>query len=121
MKPTLTIPFQYSELTRIVLLAAVFCCLFSTGWAQSKPQTHRKTLDQPAEIQGYPCAKGYAWFFADGKLANCFVSRDIAFGEATVPAGSWITLLPDGKPHRTDDAGYKGSRRGVQGWKLAGA
>lgn len=79
-------------------LAILLCAFSMTGWAQSKAETHRKTLDQAAEIQGFPCATGYAWFFADGKLANCFVSRDIAFGEATIPAGSWITLLPDGKP-----------------------
>ena len=91
-------PFRKSALKRIVSVAGLFCGLFAAGWAQSKPQTYRKTLDQPTEIQAYPCAKGYAWFFADGKLANCTVSRDVAFGEATIPAGSWITLLPDGKP-----------------------
>jgi len=79
-------------------LAILLCGLFSTGWAGTRPQTHRKTLDQPAEIQGYPCAKGYAWFFEDGKLANCTVSRGAAFGEAVIAAGSWITLLPDGRP-----------------------
>jgi antitoxin component YwqK of YwqJK toxin-antitoxin module len=82
----------------ILLYSWTAPALFSMGWAADKPQLHRKTLDQPTEIQGYPCAKGYAWFFADGKLLNCTVSRAIAFGEATIPAGSWITLSPEGKP-----------------------
>jgi hypothetical protein len=98
MKPILTFPFRQSALRKIVFLAVLLCGLFATGWAQSKPQTYRKMLDRLQDIQGYPCAKGWAWFFADGKLANCTVSRDIAFGEAAIPAGSWITLLPDGKP-----------------------
>ena len=36
--------------------------------AQPRPVTHRTKLRQDTEIQGYPCAKGYAWFYADGKL-----------------------------------------------------
>ena len=68
------------------------------GWAAAPPQASRKTLDQPTEIPGYACAKGYAWFYADGRLERCTVSRDTAFGEARVPAGSIIVLLPDGKP-----------------------
>jgi hypothetical protein len=83
---------------KMLLLALAFCGLQSAACAQTQPQSHRKTLDQPAEILGYPCAKGYAWFFADGKLEHCAVSRDIAFGEAAIPTGSWITLLPDGAP-----------------------
>jgi hypothetical protein len=55
-------------------------------------------LHEPAEIQGYPCAKGFAWFYADGRLERCTVSRDTAFGEARVPAGSIVVLRPNGKP-----------------------
>ena len=95
MKIKLMDTFWQTPLRRMVFLAALLCSLGSAAGAE---QTHRKTLGQPVEIQGYPCAKGYAWFFADGRLANCTVSRAIAFGEATIPAGSWITLLPDGRP-----------------------
>jgi hypothetical protein len=98
MKDSLAFSFRQTALSRFLFLVALLCSLGRTGWAATDAQTHRKTLDQAAEIQGYPCAKGYAWFFADGKLANCAVSRDTAFGEATIPAGSWITLLPDGRP-----------------------
>ena len=61
-------------------------------------QTIRKPLSKPTDIQGYPCAKGYAWFCTDGHLDRCFVSREIPFGEATIPAGSEIALTPDGTP-----------------------
>lgn len=72
--------------------------LQSAAFAQPQPQTHRATLKQPTVIQGYPCAKGYAWYYADGSLNRCSVSRETAFAEAQIPAGSIIVLLPDGKP-----------------------
>jgi hypothetical protein len=78
--------------------ALLFCGLQSAGYAQPQPQLHRSTLDQPAEIQGYPCAKGYAWFFDGGRLNRCTVTREIPFGEARIPAGSYIALHPDGTP-----------------------
>jgi hypothetical protein len=67
-------------------------------WAGVPPHTSRKTLDQPTEIQGYPCDKGYAWFFDDGRLSRCTVTRETAFGEARIPAGTYIALNPDGTP-----------------------
>jgi hypothetical protein len=63
-----------------------------------KSQTFRKTLSPQTDIQGYPCAKGYAWFYGDGHLDCCFVPREISFGEATIPAGSEIALTSDGTP-----------------------
>jgi len=98
MKIRLAFPFRQQASRRIILLGVLFCSLCPIGRAGTESQTYRKKLDQPVEIQSYPCAKGYAWFFADGKLSSCTVSRDAAFGEATIPAGSWITLLPDGRP-----------------------
>jgi antitoxin component YwqK of YwqJK toxin-antitoxin module len=62
------------------------------------PQGVRKALDRPAMIQGYPCAKGHAWFYANGHLKQCSLWRETAFGEALAPAGSIIILRPDGKP-----------------------
>jgi antitoxin component YwqK of YwqJK toxin-antitoxin module len=49
-------------------------------------------------IQGYSCAKGYTWFYADGKLNECFVSQETQYGEALIPRGSVIYLKPDGRP-----------------------
>ncbi len=65
--------------------------------AAAPPETQRKHLDQPTVIQDYPCASGYAWFFPDGRLSRCAVSREIAFGEAHLPEGSIIELFPDGR------------------------
>jgi hypothetical protein len=84
-------------------LCSLSCAgLFWVGCAVSqtvpRPEVHRNTLKSPAEIQGYPCAKGYAWFYADGRLNRCTVTREIPFGEARIPAGSYIALNPDGTP-----------------------
>jgi hypothetical protein len=83
---------------KIVVLGTLLCGLFGTGWAQSKPQTYRKTLDRAAEIQGYSCAKGYVWFFMDGRLSQCTVAKDTAVGESLVPEWSIVSLGADGKP-----------------------
>src|SRR5271157_5405789 len=66
--------------------------------AQAQGDPIRRKLAQPIEIQGYRCAKGYAWFYSDGKLQKCTVTREMPYGEITIPAGSWITLSEDGKP-----------------------
>jgi hypothetical protein len=82
----------------LVCFAVLLCALCSdTVWA-APPPTTRKTLDQPAVIQGYGCAKGHAWFFGDGHLARCTVERKTAFAEISIPPGSIIALLPDGNP-----------------------
>jgi hypothetical protein len=64
----------------------------------SGPITTRRDLKAPQEFQGYPCAPGYAWFFTDGNLESCSLSREIAFGEITAPEKSWITLSPQRAP-----------------------
>jgi len=76
-------------------------------------QKYRKTLAQNMVIQGYECAKGYAWFYPGDRLASCFVAQDVDFGVARAAAGSWITLDTDGRPkvlqlvHDTPILGYK--------------
>ncbi len=90
--------------TTVVFVIIVFAIVFTvvgpstSSAAQSQKTPYREKLAQPKEIQSYPCAKGYAWYFHDGKLQKCSVSREIPFGEITIPAGSWITLTEDGKP-----------------------
>jgi len=84
---------------KTIVFAALFCALLATGWMRAQPQTTRKSLPQPTVIQGIPCDKGYAWFFASGQLKKCTVTREIPFGEITIPAGSWITLTENGKPN----------------------
>jgi hypothetical protein len=68
------------------------------GSGAATETTTRKTLDTPTEIQGYSCAAGYAWFFTDGSLSSCFVSRESKFGEITAPRKSWIHLTRNGAP-----------------------
>jgi hypothetical protein len=77
----------------VLLSGAIF-----VGCAGTPAQKYRKTLEQPAEIQGYQCARGYAWFYADGKPASCTLARDTDYGVARAPAGSWITIDAQGKP-----------------------
>jgi len=79
-----------SLLSFSVLIAA------SLLFSDTAPETHRKHLDQPAVIQGYPCASDYAWFFSDGRLNRCTVSREIRFDDVHIPGGSIIELFPDG-------------------------
>jgi len=64
--------------------------------AAAPPETQRKYLDQPTVIQGYRCARGYAWFFPDGRLNRCTISWEIAIGEANLPEGSIIELTQNG-------------------------
>lgn len=83
---------------KTIVFAPLFCVLLATEWMHAQPQTTRKTLDQPTTIRGIPCDKGYAWFFSGGQLQKCTITREMPFGEITIPAGSWITLTEDGKP-----------------------
>jgi hypothetical protein len=80
------------------LCGLLFCGLHAADCAQPKPEVHRRFLHQPAEIDGYPCSKGYAWFFADGRLNRCTVAREIPFGEARIPAGTYIAVSEEGAP-----------------------
>src|ERR1035437_4378321 len=77
---------------RHILFGALLLSPRCFGWVE--PEVVRKTLEVPVEIQGYPCAKGFAWFFADGHLKQCTVSRETAFGEARAPTGSNVNARP---------------------------
>jgi hypothetical protein len=93
---------MYLRLTRSyrlsILIFAAICCTHFSPVAGGQSQTVRKTLDKPTKLQGYPCAKGHTWFFLDGPMRRCTVDREVAFGEATIPAGSLIALTREGKP-----------------------
>jgi hypothetical protein len=84
------------QLTLLIVL--LFCVLRAVAPAQTPHRATHKTLDHPTTIQGYPCAKGHAWFYDDGSLQRCTVTQEIPFGEARIPAGSYIALNPDGSP-----------------------
>jgi hypothetical protein len=80
-----------------ILFAVLLCSLICAATALCQSQSVRKKLDKPMEIQGYPCAKGTAWFFPDGKLNRCEISRPIDIGDAKIPTGSLIALGTGGK------------------------
>jgi hypothetical protein len=81
----------------------------------------RTRLSAPSDVQGYPCAAGYAWLFFDGRLRECAVSRETKFGEIAVPTGSWINLTHNGDPdtvflaHDTPINGYLCKGSGLPG------
>ena len=80
----------------------VGCCLACPGLATAQvtnaKQLQRRTMAQETVIQGYACAKGYAWFYADGRLKECAMALETEFGEAKAPVGSWVNLREDGRP-----------------------
>jgi len=83
------------------IAACIALCVWLAGGAYStgqRPFIERKNLKQPAGIQGYPYAAGYAWFYDGGVLNSCRMAREAPFGEARLSAGSWISLRSDGKP-----------------------
>lgn len=100
----------------MAMLFCGLCCMGAAAADQAREelkQLYRKNLAQETQIQGYTCAKGNAWFYADGRLQQCAVPRDTDFGVAYIPAGSWINLLEDGRPdfvflaHDTEIAGNR--------------
>ena len=102
---------KMSVLVAVLVVGVAGCGV--THARKAGPAVYENTLQLPAEIQGYPCAKGYAWFYTDGKLQRCSVSRETVFGEALIPAGSIIDLEGTGRPkgammaHNTLIAGVK--------------
>ena len=101
---------RVTRLVSVILLCGLYCV---SSRAASPDGVYRKKLHQITVIQGYSCDKGYAWFYADGKLNECWVSQETQYGEALIPRGSVIFLKPDGRPqiamleHSTEIAGVK--------------
>jgi hypothetical protein len=93
-----TFSFADQEKAMKTILLIALTCTLSVPLCAATPNAYRKTLAQPTVIQGYPCAKGYAWFYPGDALKSCFLAQDASFGEAKVPAGSYITLLVNGRP-----------------------
>lgn len=109
---------------RLAILSLVLGPIFWLVRAATNPTgvtLTRTRLGSPTEVQGYPCAAGYAWLFFDGRLLECAVSREIRFGEIGIPAGSRINLTRGGDPdsvflaHGTSINGYVCKGRGLPG------
>ena len=93
--------FQETAMRNAILCLILTCAAlpffaFAQAAKPAPPQLTRKHLPADTTIQGYPCAKDYAWFYQDGALNRCTVSRDTNFGTAQIPAGSIIELWPNG-------------------------
>lgn len=63
------------------------------------PTLTRQHLPADTVIQNYPCARGYAFFYSNGHLGQCAVSRETGIGDLLIPAGSILVLSEDGQPH----------------------
>ncbi|MFP5228231.1 MAG: hypothetical protein ACLGXA_11450 [Acidobacteriota bacterium] len=80
-------------------LIGLLCLLLVTGVSlcrASEPNAIRNKVARNTTIQGYPCARGAAWFYPDGALDQCTLSRAAAVGDLRVPRGSVIELWADG-------------------------
>jgi hypothetical protein len=77
-------------------LVLLFAALATVTTLAQAPE--RRKLQHGTMVDSYPCAKGYAWFYANQKLKSCTLAVEIPFGSVTVPAGSIIDLTPEGKP-----------------------
>jgi hypothetical protein len=111
------LPVKYlSPLFVLFALCASVC-------TASEPNAIRDQILRNTTIQGYPCAKGEAWFYPDGTLNQCTLSRPAALGDLQVPRGSLVEFWPNGAAHylmlqhSTVLAGHKvrgGTARGTQ-------
>jgi hypothetical protein len=78
------------------LSAFLICVFLAAASLASEPNALRSKVLHDTVIQGYPCARGYAWFYPDGSLNECTVARPVIFGGVRVPRGSVIQLWPNG-------------------------
>lgn len=98
-----------------ILLILIVSGAFAAG-ADNQPQLTRRKLAQDTVIQGYPCQRGYAWLYPDGRLNRCFVSEE-TWGILTDPfhGGNFVELYENGSLRScklTRD--YGGQKRGYR-------
>lgn len=83
-----------------VLLICLFFSLCTGVCTASEPNALRYQIPHDTTIQGYPCSRGEAWFYPDGSLNQCTLSRPAAIGsDLRVPRGAVIELWPSGAAH----------------------
>ena len=98
--------------TALVPVCLAFVVAVSACCA-SEPNAIRNELGRDTTIQGVPCAKGEAWFYPDGALDQCTLSRSATIGDVVAPQRSIIELWPNGAahylriPHTAMVAGYR--------------
>jgi len=77
----------------------LFCFVLAGGLAvsgASEPNAIRDKLGRDTTLQSFPCARGDVWFYPDGALDQCTLSRSATVGDLRIPRGSVIELWPDG-------------------------
>lgn len=84
--------------TRYLPLCLFFAVVVSVCGASEPNAIHNK-LRRDAEIQGIPCFRGDAWFYPNGALNQCVLSRPAALGDILAPRRSIVELWPNGAPH----------------------
>jgi hypothetical protein len=65
----------------------------------SEPNAIHNKLPHDTTIQGIPCFRGDAWFYPDGALNECTLSKSTPLGDVQAPRRSIVQLWPDGTPH----------------------
>jgi hypothetical protein len=86
---------------KTALVSAVITFAVLAGvCAASEPNALRAKLPHDTIIQGVPCAKGDAWFYPDGSLNQCTLSRTTVLGDLQIPRRSVIELWPNGATRR---------------------
>jgi hypothetical protein len=95
------------------LSALVLFVFLESVCIAAEPNALRNKIPHAITIQGYPCARGYAWFYPDGSLNQCTIASPAPFGDFEAPRGSVIQLWPNGTvhyltfPHQTTVAGFR--------------
>lgn len=84
-----------TALLPVCLLLAVVASVCSAA----EPNSIRNKLATDKTIQGIPCARGTAWFYPDGALNECTLSRSTTLGDVEVPRRSIVDLWPNGAAH----------------------
>jgi hypothetical protein len=96
--------------------ALLFCLFFVSSISictAAEPNAVRDKFLRETTVQGHPCARGDAWFYPNGALNQCRISRPINLGDLRIPRGSVIELWPSGAAHyvtlsrQTVLAGYR--------------
>jgi hypothetical protein len=105
----------------------LFCLFFFPSiniCTAAEPNAVRDKFVHDTTVQGRPCARGDAWFYPNGALNQCELSRPTSLGDLRIPRGSVIELWPTGTAHyvtlsrQTVLAGYRvrgASRLGLRG------
>jgi len=82
-----------------LLPICLMCAVGVSLCLASEPNAIRNKLDHDSTIQGIPCARGDAWFYPNGALNQCTLSRSTKIGDVLAPRHSVVEVWPNGAPH----------------------